>query len=543
MSGTKKLNEYLELMEEWNWARNEGLNPSDFSCGSSRKVWWKCKNGHEWEAQIKNRSRGSGCKQCYHNRQKNMLPVNGLLKSHEEFLADLRRKNKNDLIIIGKYKTARDLIEWECKSCGKHFFSYAKHIYAMTGFCKECNTKRIAEKTIIESATSFYEKLNKRENAPRLLEDYKGMNFPIKVQCKKCDYVWSASPNNLLKYVHECPECAKIKSRKLHEEFLCEVAKVNQHVKVLGKYIKAISPIKCECLLCGNIWSPRPTTLLNGIGCPSCNHSSTSLVEQMILLSFKKTLEESVIISRDKIAIGSELDIYLPNEKIAVEYGAWHWHKDKIYDDLMKMEACQNMGIKLIIIYDSCKEIPQNITNNNIIFYTKDLGRDKEEAKKMIQAIFDMLNINWTITNNEFQEIIEQAYYLSRKMTTNDFKNKIESVNSNIEILGDYVARNEKIKCKCKVCGHVWNPVPDSLLSGHGCPNCTNHFTNRLTDNQYRLKLKEKHPNITLMETYKNGREIKMFKCEMCGLIWNEQPKSVLRGNGCPVCRKKKNNM
>ena len=31
---------------------------------SHKKVWWLCKKGHEWEARINNRSKGSGCLYC-----------------------------------------------------------------------------------------------------------------------------------------------------------------------------------------------------------------------------------------------------------------------------------------------------------------------------------------------------------------------------------------------------------------------------------------------------------------------------------------------
>ena len=41
-----------ELMKEWNQEKNILYNPADLTSGSSKKVWWKCKNGHEWEAEF-----------------------------------------------------------------------------------------------------------------------------------------------------------------------------------------------------------------------------------------------------------------------------------------------------------------------------------------------------------------------------------------------------------------------------------------------------------------------------------------------------------
>ena len=52
------------LAMEWNYERNIGLNPSDFMPNSNKKVWWKCKKGHEWKAFISNRAKGVGCPVC-----------------------------------------------------------------------------------------------------------------------------------------------------------------------------------------------------------------------------------------------------------------------------------------------------------------------------------------------------------------------------------------------------------------------------------------------------------------------------------------------
>ena len=53
-----------ELASEWNYSKNTPLSPEEVSCGSDKKVWWKCSLGHEWEAKIYSRSEGSGCPQC-----------------------------------------------------------------------------------------------------------------------------------------------------------------------------------------------------------------------------------------------------------------------------------------------------------------------------------------------------------------------------------------------------------------------------------------------------------------------------------------------
>lgn len=63
-------NDRADLLEQWNYQKNE-YPPQNYTYGSKREVWWKCKDGHEWEAQIKSRTtQGNGCKRCRYLKKK-----------------------------------------------------------------------------------------------------------------------------------------------------------------------------------------------------------------------------------------------------------------------------------------------------------------------------------------------------------------------------------------------------------------------------------------------------------------------------------------
>lgn len=55
-----------ELLEQWNYERNNelGITPNSVTEVSGKKVWWKCRKGHEWEATIAHISYGRGCPHC-----------------------------------------------------------------------------------------------------------------------------------------------------------------------------------------------------------------------------------------------------------------------------------------------------------------------------------------------------------------------------------------------------------------------------------------------------------------------------------------------
>ncbi len=60
-----------KFMAEWDCNKNSKLNIKIFSPRSKQKAWWKCKNGHEWETRIVDRDNGSCCPYCRALKRKN----------------------------------------------------------------------------------------------------------------------------------------------------------------------------------------------------------------------------------------------------------------------------------------------------------------------------------------------------------------------------------------------------------------------------------------------------------------------------------------
>jgi very-short-patch-repair endonuclease len=52
------------VANEWHPSKNGQLTPKDVTYGSTKKVWWMCTKGHEWQATVKHRNHGTGCPHC-----------------------------------------------------------------------------------------------------------------------------------------------------------------------------------------------------------------------------------------------------------------------------------------------------------------------------------------------------------------------------------------------------------------------------------------------------------------------------------------------
>ena len=82
------------------------------SIGSERRVWWKCSEGHEWQAYVHNRSRGTKCPFCENlihgqNRQYPKKAIRNITTGEEFNCADEAAL---------KYSVSKSAIAYACRN-------------------------------------------------------------------------------------------------------------------------------------------------------------------------------------------------------------------------------------------------------------------------------------------------------------------------------------------------------------------------------------------------------------------------------------------
>ena len=114
------------------------------------------------------------------------------------------------------------------------------------------------------------------------------------------------------------------------------------------------------------------------------------------------------------------------------------------------------------------------------------------------------------------------------------FVEELNKVNKNILILSEYLNSYDKVKCKCKIDGYEWYARPYNLLSGRGCPMCSNNA--HYTTERFVDKIEHINPHIKIIGEYKTAKEKISCKCKICDFMWDSSPNSLLNGTGCPKC-------
>lgn len=182
--------------------------------------------------------------------------------------------------------------------------------------------------------------------------DYINMSTLVTVTCKTHGD-FKQTPNNLLSKRRGCPYCD-------NKRIFDTKSFVNKANMIHGnkfnydktKFIDLHTELTMECPEHGLI-SVTPHYHLNYFGCKKCGNSTSKLEDE--INDFILELGINVINNTRTIIPPLELDLYLPDYKLAIEVNGLYWHselyKDKDYH-LNKSIKCEEHNIRLIHIFE-----------------------------------------------------------------------------------------------------------------------------------------------------------------------------------------------
>ena len=203
--------------------------------------------------------------------------------------------------------------------------------------------------------------------------DYKKHDEKIIIKCRKHDEIFKQSLSIFLKTKRGCRKCwyekASLSKRLKEKDVLKSLSSIHNH-----KYEYLIKPdfsssdkIDIKCSKHG--WFNQ--FYLNHYqrrGCPICGNNISK--NENILFKFIQSLGKNTEKGNRRILNGKEIDIYIPNLKIGIEYNGLYWHSDshktKEYH-LDKTELAKSKGVKLIHIFEDEWIEKQDIVKSRLL--------------------------------------------------------------------------------------------------------------------------------------------------------------------------------
>ena len=449
-----------QLAQEWNYEKNGSLKPTDVTSGSHKIVWWKCSKGHEWEESVKDRSSRNVCPYCANKRAlpgyNDLLTVNPELA--KEWNYDRNGNLRPDQILPGTEKK----VWWKCSRGHEWAASvynrnkgvgcpYCSNFAVLVGFNDLATTNP-------ELAAEWdYEKNGDLKPADVTAGSHKKVWW----KCSK-GHEWNiaikarSSGNN-------CPYCSNKKTLSGYNDFLT----VYPELAAEWSDKNPISPSEIirggdrkyywKCPLGHEDYLSSVDQRVNGQGCPVCaQRSQTSFPEQAIFFYVKKLFPDAI----NRYTIGrSEIDIFIPSERIGIEYNGYFSHKGKAEKDRKKKSLIESHGIKLILI----KEYKHDYECQDADFYIHERTTN-ESITKLINKVLPALLPQQTISVDcsRDQALINEQYLYSMKensiaVAMPEIVSQWDS-EKNGSIKPEYVSRNSNLKYywNCPVCGYSY---------------------------------------------------------------------------------------
>ena len=329
-------------------------------------------HGEIWQTPH-NHLHGQGCPECG-----KVTKNNNIKKTTEKFI-EKAKKVHGDKYNYSKveYKDAKTKVCIICPDHGEFWQTPHNHLHGQgcqtCGYIKKLKSQNIIKK-FLNRETFKIKTLNNKEkilfenffNKAQLLHDnkydyskveYKNAHTKICIICPDQGEFWQTPHDHLKGCV--CPKCSinkRVKKRTYTtEQFIKEAKKVHGDKYDYSK-VKYIDSQTKVCILCykhGEFWQIA-TDHIQGCNCPKCASKISYAENKIGTFIINNNLCYSS--HNRNILNGKELDIYLPEKKLAIEYNGLHWHSEKYKEDtnshLNKTNLCKEKGIRLIHIFE-----------------------------------------------------------------------------------------------------------------------------------------------------------------------------------------------
>ena len=352
--GKKYVSDYPDLAAEWHPTKNGEKLPEDFLHGSNKKVWWVCEHGHEYQSMVFNRTmHGKGCAYCSGQKVSKENNLSALYPEVAKLWSPKNSVTANKVLA----RSAKTFL-WQCEE--GHEWEDRPHNLVKKKFpCPQCHYDERGYG--LRKATPDY---NLASEFPHVAEEWHHYNSqPASFYMPKsndkvwwiCEHghEWEANIDSRTKG-NGCPFCG-------HKQASSEYNFAVNHPDLLDEWDydknennpsdylpKSNIEVWWKCIK-GHQWKAPIYRRTGGSSCPNCTNQ-TSRNELRILTELASVFDD--VRHRYKLD-GAEVDVFLPEQKIGIEYDGKYWHGDKADQDLEKNRHLDERGIKLIRVREA----------------------------------------------------------------------------------------------------------------------------------------------------------------------------------------------
>ena len=225
---------------------NQNIEALDKYIKSHEKIRFKCLICENiWSATPANILSGYGCPKCAGNMK----------KTTEDFKKELSLIN-SDIVCLDEYQGYETQIKFKGLNCN-HIWETTPSSVLHGKKCPECNKLAIS-KRFIKSHEQYINDAYKSNPDITILGKYTKAKDRILCKCNICEFKWNPIADSVING-YGCPKCSG--RYKTTEEFKEEISLIHPDVVIEGEYVNAKSIFECICKKCNYKWSSTANNL------------------------------------------------------------------------------------------------------------------------------------------------------------------------------------------------------------------------------------------------------------------------------------------
>lgn len=338
-----------ELCKEWDFEKNIGIYPNDFSYSSTKTIWWKCNVcGKSWQAQIRHRNRGFyNCSYCC-----------SLGSLNPELASEWHPTKNGNLTPFDVKRSDKCQVWWKCSKCGNEWESRVndRRTFGSKGYrCKRCHLIPKLNKSLAEIRPELSKEWDYNKNIGISPKDFTvNSTKSIWWICSKCCNEWE-SKICLRTKKYGASSCFRCRSLAYVNPDLTKEWDYNKNGRLSPEELSFSSAKKVwwKCSICKNEWEAQISNRNLGGGCP--NHVKgvmlkdgtfcQSMVEAYFYLKYNKESEKFIHNKKYSGNFGDRrYDFYFPRLNTYVEITSYSkdnwpsWYKKPFSFYLNKIE-------------------------------------------------------------------------------------------------------------------------------------------------------------------------------------------------------------
>lgn len=412
-----------EVASLWHPVNNDGILPTMVTPNSNKNAWWLGECGHEWEARIADVTSGRGCPVCAGKQV--LAGFNDLASVNPLLASEWHPDNNGDILptmIAGKSGKR----VWWLGDCGHEWEATVLSRHQGNG-CPVC-AGQVVLPGFNDLATT-HPQIAGEWDAEKNADDFTPFTVTAGTHKKAwwladCGHSWEASITNRTSKGRGCPYCANQKVMPGHNDAGTTHKKLAtewHRTKNTGKNISDFTYGSGTKIwwICENNheWAAtiKDRTRTEATNCPQCAAVTFVSKDEKLIADFIRSHGLTVKTTERSILPKHEIDIYLPEQKIGVEFNGLYWHSERVRDSKYhynKWLAAKEKGIQLIQIWeDEWKHNPEQVK----AMLLHKLGVSNERrifARKTYVELLKKSQVEGFLNKNHIQGFVAGSYYL-----------------------------------------------------------------------------------------------------------------------------------